>query len=78
MLEEAKDYNDAHERLSTVHLVAPVYYIMAGTKGNEGAVLSRDRNSNRHEVLLGSAPYSDWYLMETNYVRVDSDNICML
>ena len=68
MLEDATSYNDAHQRLSSAHLVAPVYYIMAGTKDNEGAVLSHDRNRNDHEQTLGSAPYSTWYLMETNYV----------
>ena len=69
MLTEAKDYSEAYNMLSSAHLVAPVYYIMAGTKQDEGVVMSHDRNSNKHEQLLGHAPYSTWYLMETNYVR---------
>lgn len=65
---EGTSYDDAHQRLSSPPLVCPVYYIMAGTNGNEGAVLSRDRIGNPKEQVLGSMEYGDWYLMETNYV----------
>lgn len=69
VMEKCTSYSEAHKVLSDTPLVAPVYYIMAGSKSNEGAILSRDRNANPHEKLLNvsSSLPNSWYLMETNY-----------
>lgn len=36
-------YDCAYNSLSTTPIIAPAYFIIAGTKGNEGAVITRDR-----------------------------------
>jgi hypothetical protein len=40
-LENFSNYNDAFNYLKTVKTVSPCYYIIAGTEGNEGAVITR-------------------------------------
>ncbi len=42
-VESANTFEEAVEKLQNVDLLAPVYYIIAGTGPGEGAVLSRDR-----------------------------------
>lgn len=41
VLENQKTYEDAVETLSKTHLFSPSYIIVAGTKKNEGVVISR-------------------------------------
>lgn len=58
--------------LQTEPLIAPVYYITAGSGPNEGAVITRNRDNCRDLWLLntgtGGNNTQDWYLLETNYV----------
>ena len=56
--------------LSMGYIVAPVYYILAGTKPNEGAVITCDRNIlvNLWQLNVSSSVPDTWYLLETNYV----------
>lgn len=67
---------EAVETLRTVILIAPVYYIIAGSGHNEGAVITRARDKCLDLWLLDSGNSSrgnntllqQWYLLETNYV----------
>ena len=63
-------YEDALVALSHTPIIAPVYYIIAGSSSNQGAVLARDRNSLRDLWPLKVSPDTpnSWYLLETNYV----------
>lgn len=51
-LEKCDSYDCAHDMLSTTEINALGYIILAGTKSNEGAVLSRNRLSVAHEDKL--------------------------
>ncbi len=61
VLEYANSYDKAVEYLTKVHLVSPVYFIIAGTKPKEGVVITRDRmkpaniwtleSSNKYAVI---------------------------
>jgi hypothetical protein len=52
------------EYLTNVKTVADAYYIICGTKPNEGAVLTHDRYENGDTMTLS---FADWFLVQTNY-----------
>ena len=56
--------------LSKHYLAAPVYFILAGSKPNEGVVITRDRNIlvNLWQLNVSVSVPNSWYLLETNYV----------
>jgi len=58
-------YADALKTLSSANLIADVYYIIAGTKQNEGAVISRNRE-NSSDIWTINYP-NEWFLVQTNY-----------
>ena len=60
-------------------LTAPVYYIVAGSRPNQAAVISRDRNflGDLWVLNVSSAVPNSWYLLETNYVSLNSKPACM-
>jgi len=64
-LETNKTFDEAPNAATSVHLLAPVYLIMAGTKTNEAAVITRDREKP-DDVWRLSLP-TVWNLVETNY-----------
>jgi len=57
-------YKDAVTQLSHDALVNDAYFIVAGTQAQEGAVISRNRNT---VADLWELDTSHWYLLETNY-----------
>jgi len=59
------DYDSALHYLSTTNLIADVYYIIAGSKPNQGAVITRNRE-NSSDIWNLNYP-SEWYLVQTNY-----------
>jgi len=59
------DYNAALNDLSNGVLIADVYYILAGTRPGQGAVITRNRQ-NATDVWQLNSP-SQWYVLETNY-----------
>ena len=67
VLTTAQSYSSALEQLTNSHLMAPVYYIIAGPAPDFGAVITRDRLGAADVENLGKMP-QDWYLLETNYV----------
>ncbi|UJR21255.1 hypothetical protein I4U23_024350 [Adineta vaga] len=64
MLTNAKNYSEVIDYLSNVSLVAPCYYILAGTKSGEGAIISRSRRTSLHIKRLGED--NQWFLIQTN------------
>ena len=42
-MEEATDFQDAVMRMSKIPIITGVYYIVAGVRGGEGVVITRDR-----------------------------------
>jgi acid ceramidase len=63
LLEGNYDYNYVINNLSTVELVAPVYYIVGGINRYEGALITRERNDNLMPVFLNSSKY----VFQTNH-----------
>jgi hypothetical protein len=65
VLTQEADYAGALNRLSTADLIADVYYIIGGLKG-EGAVVSRNRTVAA-DVWSLDAKAGRWFEVETNY-----------
>ena len=72
VLTEAKSYDEAVQMLSQHYIAAPAYYIVAGSKPNEGAVITRDRNilNDLWQLNVSSNDPNSWYILETNYVCI--------
>lgn len=70
VLEEETTYAGALERLKTTRIGGPVYYIISGTKGYEGAVIERDPNGVHGFYTLNA---TNWFLVQTNYDRDQPD-----
>ena len=51
-------------------MIAPAYFILAGVKGNEGAIISRDRFGAANIVTLTD---DKWYLVQTNQDHFSGD-----
>lgn len=64
MMENAHTFDEAVAGLTERPIIAPVYYIVGGLNGNQGAVITRDRNST---VNVWNMNETEWYLVETNY-----------
>jgi len=61
------DYTSAMAHLSTTPIANAVYYIVAGSKAGEGAVITRDANKTGVDVwALPNGP-KPWFILETNY-----------
>ena len=78
MMETAADYKAAIDRLNSTLVIAPAYYIIAGTKEREGAVVTRSRpgpDQSEHQGIWaikdGTGPSPDgspdWFRLETNW-----------
>jgi len=65
VLSRRNSFETALMDLSDDTLIADVYYILAGTKAGQGAVISRNR-MNATDVWRLNSP-SQWYVIETNY-----------
>lgn len=66
ILEDAVDYNDALARLQTTTLIAPSYFIIAGTGNGQGAVVSRERDSAVDTWTIDTTDSNRWFLVQTN------------
>jgi hypothetical protein len=74
--EQAADFKAAEAYLSQGHLANQCYYIMAGAKHGDGAILTRGRTSIVDSWHLNEAPAKDtkginkqpdWFRLQTNY-----------
>jgi len=66
-MEQATSYDDAFHRLSTQEILSPVYYILGGTKPNQGAIITRSLNDTEGVVNIDTSRQNGWYVLETNY-----------
>ncbi|XP_065058054.1 acid ceramidase-like [Rhopilema esculentum] len=64
--ENANSFDDAKKALSDDQLIAPVYFILGGTKPGEGCVITRSRTKSL-DVMSLDPPKGVWYVLETNY-----------
>lgn len=60
---ECHNYECAYNKLNETPTISAAYVILAGTKDNEGVILSRDRTSTAHAEHLSA---DNWYLLQTN------------
>ncbi|XP_069167788.1 acid ceramidase isoform X1 [Procambarus clarkii] len=68
VMEEAKTYEEAKLMLSKTRLLAPVYFILGGTKPGEGSIITRWRDNYRVDSLGDDVFGLDsWFIVETNY-----------
>uniref|UniRef100_A0A1W7RB72 Acid ceramidase n=1 Tax=Hadrurus spadix TaxID=141984 RepID=A0A1W7RB72_9SCOR len=67
VMENATDYNSAKKILSTTKLIAPLYFILGGTKPGEACIITRDRGTNKADIMEMTNGSTGWYLLETNY-----------
>ncbi|NP_001080029.1 uncharacterized protein LOC379721 precursor [Xenopus laevis] len=65
-LNEAKSYTDAFLKLSKGPIITQVFFILAGTKAGEGAVITRNRNGVVDARFLDNKR-GKWFLVQTNY-----------
>ena len=66
ILEGQYGYEDAVTRLSNKRLFSPGYFIISGTKADEGIVITRETDENVQPVGL-DVDSSRWFLLQTNY-----------
>ncbi|XP_029634262.1 acid ceramidase-like [Octopus sinensis] len=64
-LTSATSYQMAKTELSKTELLAPVYFILGGTKSKEGCVITRSLNKTDNIWEMSAA--GGWYILETNY-----------
>lgn len=64
-LGECADYDCAHKKLAHTPVNALGYFTLAGTKGDEGVVISRNNWGPANERYLSEAD-GTWYLVQTN------------
>jgi len=67
VLETADSYDEAITKLSTTTIMAPVYYIVGGSKPGEGAIIARSREGIVETVKLNPKTANGWYILEDNY-----------
>lgn len=65
VLQYENNFESALINLSNDELIADVYYIVAGVKASEGAVITRNRE-NASDIWRLNPP-SRWFEVETNY-----------
>ncbi|KAL9971638.1 hypothetical protein ACROYT_G017833 [Oculina patagonica] len=66
VLEKATSYKQALDMLANEEVLAPVYYILGGTKSGEGVVITRSRTECLNQMSLNPANKT-WFVLETNY-----------
>lgn len=75
VLNSAKSYDEAMQMLSKSYIAAPVYYTVAGSEPDQGAVVTRDRNilNDLWQLNVSSSDPNSWYILETNYDHWKND-----
>ncbi|XP_063873355.1 LOW QUALITY PROTEIN: acid ceramidase-like [Scylla paramamosain] len=64
VMETATTYQEARDGLSSPRLLAPVYFILAGTQPGEACIITRDRDNYDLKPL---GQNGSWFLVQTNY-----------
>jgi len=66
VMDEQSTYTDAVRILSDTPLIAPVYFIVGGTREGEGVILTRDRDGLRDSWDIAQSG-NRFFVLETNY-----------
>lgn len=64
VMENSPNYTTAMKTLATSKLIAPVYFILGGIKKGEACIITRDRGTNKADIL---SMENGWYVLQTNY-----------
>lgn len=64
VLEEEDDFDSAVKRLSETNVISPIYYIVSGTSGNQGAIIEKETVGVNNVYYLSE---KEWFLVQTNY-----------
>ena len=70
VLEKCNSYQCAYDRLLYTTLTTPVFFILSGLSGNEGAVITRDPEGL---VNVRTLSESQWFLVQTNQDHFKGD-----
>lgn len=74
VMEQADSYSSAVSLFSSDTLINPIYYIVAGSAANEGAVVTRYREADKTDVWpLNTSAVNGWFRLVTNYDHWESD-----
>lgn len=65
--QDATTFDEALAMATIIQLAAPSYFIVAGVRSGEGAVVTRLRDNRDIDVWRIDADVGRWYLVETNY-----------
>lgn len=60
-LEQCNNFTCAHTKLSTTKINSIAYIILAGTKENEGVVMTRHRTGTLHEDVISTE--GNWFVV---------------
>lgn len=63
LLLEADSFDEAVNGLKTRKMTSPGHFIVGGTSGNEGAIISRDEDNTVHTEVLSE---DTWFIAMTN------------
>ena len=73
-MEQADSYSSAVQLFSSNALINPIYYIVAGSSANEGAVVTRYREAEKTDVWpINTSAVDGWFRLVTNYDHWESD-----
>lgn len=67
IFEKAATYDDAVFYLKYTPITAPVYYIIAGTKANQGMIIAKDRLIYSNTMTVNASNADNWFLVQTNH-----------
>ncbi len=70
VVDEESTFQSAVQRLKTERIGGPVYFVVSGTKGNEGIVIERDNDKVHAAYELND---TNWFIVQTNYDRDQPD-----
>lgn len=74
-LDTCKDWNCAHEKLRDTPVDSLGYFILAGTKQDEGVIIARNNRGPAHETFLNSSD-GTWFIVQTNNDHWVSPDAC--
>uniref|UniRef100_A0A914VWR2 Acid ceramidase n=1 Tax=Plectus sambesii TaxID=2011161 RepID=A0A914VWR2_9BILA len=67
VMQNAKNFQEAKDYLSTVPLFGSAYFILGGTQPGEGVIITRGPNSTDHVASMNASDPNGWYVLQTNY-----------
>ncbi|KAI3385168.1 hypothetical protein SNEBB_000049 [Seison nebaliae] len=68
VFDQFNSFNSAVQYMSTISLISPAYYIMAGNEHEQGVVITRDAD-RAVDIYPININDGRWYVLETNYDR---------